>query len=480
MKSSPARATVTPPSAPKAKKGQRFHQATPKEKRVKVEPPTLSPTQSRMGTLLTPEVLKKLAGRWNAADERERKLTCVGFFWLAVLAMGPGGPITLQKMLTYALVVHLVAGVGVVSATLSKEAVSENFRERPWQFFAAVLTYLLATYARQWSLFAGCPNLAGVQHLQVLLVDATVMRVAQRLIDVFPASRNGKVEAWAALKMHTAFRLFRGVPEVLALSPQKKNERKIDFLRPVGEAALYIFDLGYWTYELFDTIIERQQHFISRLRADCNPQILKVYRGKAEWVGKRLKDIRLTGRTVDLLVNLSSATPMRHNLRLVGQWNAPKKRWHLYVTSLVDEQAFALGLIVDLYRLRWQIEILFRNLKHVLRIANFVSITENGIRIQIYAALIHYVLTHLVMLQAAQETGRPLEDFSVPYCLEAVQQVLAQTGELIRKGETPDWQALERRLVQAVIAKGFRPNRKRKPLIRKVKARLRFAPPLPA
>jgi hypothetical protein len=473
---------VARPSAPKSKKGQRFHQATPKEKRVKVEAPRLSLTQSRMGTLLTAEVLTKLACRWNAADERQRKLTCVSFFWLAVLACGSGGPITLQKMLAYALVVHLVAGV--VTARLSKEAVSENFRERPWQFFAAVLSYLLVTYARQWSQFAGCPQLAGVQHLHVLLVDATVMRVAQRLIDVFPASRNGKVEAWAALKLHATFRLFRGVPEVLALSPQKKNERKISFLRPRGEAVLYIFDLGYWTYELFDTIMERQQHFISRLRADCNPRILKVYRGSATWVGKRLKEIRLTGGKVDLLVNLSSANPhnppMRHNLRLVGQWNAPKQRWHLYVTSLVEWQTCSLTLIVDLYRLRWQIEILFRNLKHVLHIANFVSTTENGVRVQIYATLIHYVLTHLVMLQAAQETGRPLEDFSVPYCLEAVQQVLAQTGELIRKGETPDWPALERRLVQAVLTQGLRPNRKRKPLIQKVKARLRFTPPLPA
>jgi hypothetical protein len=186
---------------------------------------------------------------------------------------------------------------------------------------------VLATYAALWNQLAGCPALAGVHDLQVLLVDATVMRVARHLIDVFPANRNGKVEAWAALKLHTAFRLFRGVPEVLALSPQKKNERQISFLRPVGEAALYIFDLGYWTYALFDTIIERQQHFISRLRHDCNPRILKVYQGKKEWVGQRLKALRLTGNTVDLLVSLSSDNPItrRCATRCVWQGNGSRK-----------------------------------------------------------------------------------------------------------------------------------------------------------
>jgi putative transposase len=317
-----------------------------------------------------------------------------------------------------------------------------------------------------------------------LLVDASVMRVARQLIEIFPANRNGKIEAWAALKLHATFRLFRGVPAVLALSPQKKNERKISFLRPVGEAALYIFDLGYWTYALFDTIIERQQHFISRLRQDCNPRILKVYVGRAEWVGHRLKELTLTGQQVDLLVQLSSDNPknpqMRQRVRLVGQWITKDQAWHLYITSLLVWQKYPVILIVDLYRLRWQIEILFRNLKCVLQMDNFVSTTENGVRIQIYAALIHYVLTQLVMLKAAQETGRPLEDFSVPYCLEAVQHVLTYTGELIRNNQAPNWEQLEKWLVAAVIAKGLRPNRKRKPLIDQVSARLRRTAPLPA
>jgi len=474
-----------PPSQSKAAgKRRRFNKATRKERQAKLEPPVLTPDQQVMRQLVPGEKLEALARSRSAGDVRQRKLTCTMFFWMAVLAVGPGGPLTLHKVLTYALVAGAMAGVGTLQTVRSKEAVSENFRERPWQFFEAVLQYLLMAYAALWSQLAGQPNLEVVRQLHVLLVDATVMRVAHQLIDVFPASANGKCQAWAAVKLHMSFRLFRGVPEVLALTAQKKNERKISFLRPLGEAVLYIFDLGYWTYELFDTIMERQQHFISRLRADCNPRLLKVYSGDPQWVGQRLKDIVLKGREIDCLVNLSSANlanpQMRHNVRLVGQWIAKDQDWHLYITSLVAWQKYPLTLIIDLYRLRWQIEILFRNLKHVLRMANFVSITQNGIRIQMYAALIHYVLTHLIILKAMQETGRPFEDFSIPYCLDAVQQVLQQAGELVLKGRTPNWDELERLMVQAVIVTGLRPNRKRKPLITKVKARLRRTAPLPA
>jgi hypothetical protein len=444
---------------------------------VKVELPTLTSEQSWMSQLLPSTVLISLARKWNAGDVRQRKLTVTMFFWMTVLAFGPGGPISLHKVLTYLMVASLMSGLGVAQAMLSKEAISENFRERSWQFFEAVLQYLLATYAMLWSSLAGQPNLLMVRDLHVLLVDATVMRVAHQLISVFPASPNGKCRDWAAVKLHTSFHLFRGVPEVLALTPQKKHERNIDFLRPFGEAVLYIFDLGYWTYALFDVIIDRQQHFISRLKASCNPLILEVYVGKVEWVGQRLKDVPLTGSRIDCLVNLSSANPanpqMHHHVRLVGQWIVKDKRWHLYITSLIVWQQYPLALVIDLYRLRWQIEILFRNLKHVLHIANFVSITENGLRIQIYAALIHYVLTHLMILKAARETGRPVEDFSIPYCLEAIQQVLQQTSQVILKDQTPDWDVLETLMLRVVITVGLRPNRKRKPLITRVKTRLR-------
>jgi hypothetical protein len=89
------------------------------------------------------------------------------------------------------------------------------------------------------------------------------------------------------------------------------------------------------------------------------------------------------------------------------------------------------------------------------------------------------VLTHLVILKAMQQTGRPFEDFSLPYCLDAVQQVLHQTGQLVRLGHTPNWNQLEALLLEAILSQGLRPNRHRPALITRVKARLPTGCPLP-
>lgn len=467
-----------PTSGSRSQKPKRFQPAKGMGQDITKSLPELRVEHKEMGQLLSPETLKQLARRCHAEDQRRRKLTCETFFWLAVLACGPGGTISLQGVLTYFLVAHLMAGLGGVAASLSKEAVSENFRERPWQFFEAVLLYLLRRYTDWWQQLAGQPQGLVVEQMQVLLIDATIMRVANKLFGLYPARATGKRKQWAGVKLHMSLGLFRSVPTLLALTPEKHNEQKIDFLRPAGEAVLYIFDLGYWAYHLFDTIIENGQHFLSRLRADCNPPILAVTSGDPQWVGKRLKEIVLTGEQVDLVVRLRGSHPthpqMHHDVRLIGQWRPLEQVWHLYVTTLLDTISFPVDLLIDLYRLRWQIEILFRNLKSVLRIANFVSITDNGIRIQIYATLIHYVLTHLLILKAMQITGRKLEDFSIPYCLEAVQQVLRQVGHLVIKDQVPPWQKLETCLLKAVIAKGLRPNRKRQPLITHVNTTLLY------
>lgn len=459
---------------------RRFRPAAPKENSIPVPVPEMSPKQKDLGKLVSNETLKALAAQHGALDKRERKLTCTVFFWMVVLAVGAGGPLHLSGMVIAAAVACMMSGLSAAKAVGSKEAISDNFEHRPWQFFEAVLQHLLAAYATLLATQQGAETLELIRTLNPVLIDATVMRVANRLIQTFPASRTGRCQQWAAVKLHMAFRLLRGAPEVLAITAQKANERTVDFLKPKGEKVLYSFDLGYWKYMLFDDIIDRMQHFISRLREDCNPLIKAVYIGDPSWVGKRLKEIVLTGMEVDLLVNLTSDNTknprMIHDVRLVGQWVEKNICWHLYITSLLDWMLYPVSFIVELYALRWQIEILFRDLKCVLRIENFIAMSVNGVLIQIYAALIYYVLTRIIVFKAAHQSETPMEEFSMPKCLIAVGQVLDKNHEILIKGQQLDWEKLEESLVELVISTGLRPNRKRLHRLTKVKAQYHADP----
>ena len=66
------------------------------------------------------------------------------------------------------------------------------------------------------------------------------------------------------------------------------------------------------------------------------------------------------------------------------------------VTNDLDAPA---AEIADLYKQRWQIELFFKWIKQNLKIRHFLGVSENAVRIQIFVALIAYLL-----LRAAQAT----------------------------------------------------------------------------
>jgi putative transposase len=400
--------------------------------------------------------IRALARESGAEDQRRRKLVIEMFFWLMVVGFGPGNEMKLKAIGDLFSIARLQAGETKEKAGISKEALSEQLSDRPWTFFRAVFDEIWFRMVHREEIL--------LEEMRVFLVDATAVQVAMGLISHFPGNAAGKGKVWAGIKLHMRYGFFNHLPEIVGLTAQIRHEVSVNFLVPAGKAALYIFDLGYWKYDLFCSILERGQHFISRCKSTANPLILGIYQGQSEWIGKRLKDIRLTGKVIDLQINLSSANVsnprLPYTLRLVGIWNGSTQSWRLYITSLCDPLAFAPGTIFELYRLRWQIEIFFRNLKHVLQIDHFLSTSENGIRIQIYAAMIFHLLTCLVMKDAAQSSRLPLVDFSFPYCAHILNLCLSYN----LFGLWSDPQHTYTILLMAVSIMGLRPNRTRKPL----------------
>ena len=87
------------------------------------------------------------------------------------------------------------------------------------------------------------------------------------------------------------------------------------------------------------------------------------------------------------------------------------EQWRFYITNIFEVR-FSPQLIYDLYTQRWQVEIFFNLIKHVLSLDNIISRTKNGIMIEIYSALIFYLLTRIVIALAAKKTGRSIHEFS--------------------------------------------------------------------
>lgn len=80
-------------------------------------------------------------------------------------------------------------------------------------------------------------------------------------------------------------------------------------------------------------------------------------------------------------------------------WDQVGKRRLQFVTIKLDLCA---DQITDLYRDRWQVELLFKRIKRNLRITSFVGTTANAVKIQIFCTLCAVLLVEILRARAVK------------------------------------------------------------------------------
>ena len=214
--------------------------------------------------------------------------------------------------------------------------------------------------------------------------------------------------------MNVKFSIVNLVTTKLQVTEGKRHDNKFRFITKAPNI-LYLFDLGYWSFTNFKKIVDAKSFFVSRLKKSCDPLIVTV--SDQRWlhlVGKRLSQINgaLKGMAeLDMEVQLSKSekSPLKDDLRLVGLLH--EGEWRFYVTNIFDGH-FTPHVIYELYSKRWTIEIFFNDIKHVLKLEHIFSKNKNGIMVEIYSALIFYLLVRCVIAIAAKKSGKEITDFS--------------------------------------------------------------------
>ena len=221
----------------------------------------------------------------------------------------------------------------------------------------------------------------------ILLLDSSSSSLPKSAKENFPAPRNNV--APAAIKLHLCFDLFAGAVSWFKLTPATTHDRK--GFPPIKSliGKLIIFDLGYWDYQLMADIIKIGGFFLSRVKTKANIKIIEVISGlpKTKFEGWGLFDRRLPdkkSKIVEVIGQFSLNYKPLFNTRIIGFWNPISQQYHWYATNLLVPAE----LIYPLYRLRWQIELVFKSFKSCLRLADLPTANPKIIYVLIYTALI--------------------------------------------------------------------------------------------
>lgn len=243
----------------------------------------------------------------------------------------------------------------------------------------------------------------------VVIQDGSSFAVKDKLSKMFPG-RFTKVSP-AAVELHATMSLFSNNVTNISLAADKEGERQ--FL-PEPESLkdkLLLADRGYEDTFYCDDVQNAGGNFIIRFKSTCNPMVVAARGADLRRINIREMPLKkavkkFRKQTVDLDVCWKKGN-RTIPLRLIITWNPRKKKYWYLVTNLKRE-LFTVDLIVQYYRLRWQIELVFKEWKSYANLHKFdtgnANIAEGLIWFSISAAFIKRYLA-----LAAQQISQTLE-----------------------------------------------------------------------
>jgi hypothetical protein len=193
-------------------------------------------------------------------------------------------------------------------------------------------------------------------------------------------------KAKGGIKVHTLYDVVTQIPTFLHITNAKVNDMNGMDEIPYEPNAYYIFDRGYFDLARLFTINLIGSNFIIRERGQLQYEIIEG-EDLLEGSDNILYDqtIRLTG--------LQTRKKYPVLLRRVGYYSVEHKRTFTYLTNNFGISARDIAL---LYKNRWQVELFFKWIKQHLHVKSFWGITENAVRIQVYAAITAYCLVAII------------------------------------------------------------------------------------
>ncbi len=241
----------------------------------------------------------------------------------------------------------------------------------------------------------------------IVAQDGSSFAVNDDLADVFPG-RFTKISP-AAIEIHCTYSLFEGQPTAIALAPDSEAERQ--FLPEPEELAgkLILGDKGYTSYEYPAQVKAAGGDFLGRMsNKTFNPKVLKCYRGPfkhLDFEGMRLQDLELPRSNVDLLVEGKG-----HQLRLVIYY-VRSKDVHVFLLTTLSHNTFPPSIVASLYRLRWQVELFFKECKSYTDLRQFGTKDPNIVEGLVWASMLAILIRRFLLYSAFRNTGKHAAPF---------------------------------------------------------------------
>lgn len=261
-------------------------------------------------------------------------------------------------------------------AAIKRSTLADANKQRPTVIFEKIYYKL---YERVSAELATLPQKAP----EIKIIDATTIDLCAA---VFPWAKFRTRKG--AIKLHTV--LTGLLPQCVLITDGKTSDRRAVQDLHFEPDDLLIFDRAYLDYAWLYQLHQGDVWFVTRLKTNSCYEVVQSRAASGPVLADqiiRLNSPQGKARYPELLCRVHYQDP-------------DTGKEYVFLTNRLDLPAIE---VAELYRRRWQIELFFKWVKQNLKIKSFYGTSKNAVLIQIWTALIAYVL--LVWLKFKSKTG---------------------------------------------------------------------------
>lgn len=266
----------------------------------------------------------------------------------------------------------------------SRSTLSDANARRPEGFFRAVYFYLYEIVRGHLSTDSRYRLRKWIKSLKI--IDSTTITLSSNIVLKGTGQHPKRGKRKGGIKVHTVICGNENVPCDVEFTPSATYDSIMLYPCRFLKDEIVAMDRAYINYEKFEELTVRGVTYVTKMKKNLKFEVLEDTmrmnpEGKMEY-----REQKVIFRKGDI----------RHSARIVSYVDIKKGKRPKLVALLTNDFDMPVEEIVDIYRCRWQIETLFKQMKQNFPLRYFYGESANAIKIQIWVTLIANLLISLL------------------------------------------------------------------------------------
>lgn len=222
---------------------------------------------------------------------------------------------------------------------------------------------------------------------RIFIIDSTTISLFKAIMKcVGRKPLDGKSKG--GIKVHTMLNAYEEVPQLIHFTDAATHDHTFLSKIKLQPHQIALFDRGYVDYQQYAKWTKSQTYFVTRLKDNA------VYEQLEEIdIPDNIPDNYIKDQKIQIKYKDQKGLEQLLVLRRVVYYDKDKDRIFEFLTNIMEMTSEQIGL---LYKMRWQIELLFKQLKQNFPLKYFLGDNENAIKIQIWCTLIANLLFTII------------------------------------------------------------------------------------